>query len=102
MWQMLGGQTTTPWPQLLSYSVIAAFCLAMSVGGMLATLTFVLLWPAMWFDPLGTLRRMSVEMGIYNAVQRHTTVNYFLGQPIDDPGLLFYPIVGSGVRRRPR
>lgn len=58
--------------------------------GMLATLTFVLLWPAMWFDPLGTLRRMSVEMGIY--VERHTTVNYFLGRPIDDPGLLFYPI----------
>jgi len=58
--------------------------------GLLATLTFVLFWPAMWFEPLGTLRRMSVEMGIY--VERHTTVNYFLGRPIDDPGLLFYPI----------
>lgn len=58
--------------------------------GVLATLTFVLLWPAMWFDPLGTLQRMSVEMGVY--VERHTTVNYFLGQPIDDPGLLFYPL----------
>jgi len=58
--------------------------------GMLATLTFALLWPAMWFDPLGTLRRMSVEMGVY--VERHTTVNYFLGQPIDDPGLFFYPV----------
>lgn len=58
--------------------------------GMLATLTFVLLWPAMWFDPLGTLQRMSVEMGVY--VERHTTVNYFLGQPIDDPGLFFYPV----------
>lgn len=58
--------------------------------GIIATLTFVLLWPAMWFDPIGTLRRMSVEMGVY--VERHTTVNYFLGQPVDDPGLIFYPI----------
>lgn len=60
------------------------------VWGILAMLTFVLLWPAMWFEPLGTLRRMSVEMGVY--VERHTTVNYFLGRPIDDPGLLFYPV----------
>ncbi len=58
--------------------------------GLVATLAFVLLWPAMWFDPIGTLRRMSVEMGVY--VERHTTVNYFLGHPIDDPGLFFYPI----------
>ena len=60
------------------------------VWGIIATLTFVLLWPAMWFDPIGTLRRMSVEMGVY--VERHTTVNYFLGQPVADPGLIFYPI----------
>jgi len=58
--------------------------------GVLATLTFVLLWPAMWLDPVGTLRRMSVEMGIY--VERHTTINYFWGQPVDDPGLIFYPV----------
>jgi len=60
------------------------------VWGLLATLTFVLLWPAMWLDPLGTLRRMSIEMGIY--VERHTTINYFWGRPIDDPGLIFYPV----------
>jgi len=58
--------------------------------GMVATLIFVLLWPAMWLDPIATLRRMSVEMGVY--VERHTTVNYFLGHPIDDPGIFFYPV----------
>ncbi len=58
--------------------------------GIVATLTFVLLWPAMWQDPIATLRRMSVEMSVY--VERHTTVNYFLGHPIDDPGLFFYPV----------
>ena len=60
------------------------------VWGLLATLTFVLLWPAMWLEPLDTLRRMSVEMGVY--VERHTSTNYFWGRPIDDPGLLFYPV----------
>jgi 4-amino-4-deoxy-L-arabinose transferase-like glycosyltransferase len=58
--------------------------------GVLATLTFLLLWPAMWLDPLGTLQRMSVEMGVY--VERHTSTNYFWGQPTADPGLLFYPV----------
>ena len=58
--------------------------------GLLATLTFVLLWPAMWLEPIDTLRRMSVEMGIY--VERHTSTNYFWGRPTADPGLLFYPV----------
>jgi hypothetical protein len=58
--------------------------------GCVATLTFVLLWPAMWVDPLGTLRLMATEMSEY--VERHTTVNYFWGQPVADPGPLFYPV----------
>jgi hypothetical protein len=58
--------------------------------GLIATATFVLLWPAMWVDPLGTLRHMGTEMGEY--VERHTTVNYFLGRPVDDPGPFFYPV----------
>lgn len=69
-----------PHPLILSF-VIWAF---------LATLTFILLWPAMWLDPLGTLLKMANEMGEY--VERHTTINYFLGQPVDDPGPIFYPI----------
>jgi hypothetical protein len=58
--------------------------------GLVATVTFVALWPAMWLDPLGTLQRMSVEMGEY--VERHTTINYFWGRPVDDPGPIFYPV----------
>lgn len=58
--------------------------------GALATLVFVALWPAMWLDPLGTLLRMGSEMSEY--VERHTNINYFLGRPVDDPGLLFYPV----------
>lgn len=58
--------------------------------GLIALATFVLLWPAMWVDPLGTLGRMAGEMGEY--VERHTTTNFFWGQPTDDPGLFFYPV----------
>jgi len=58
--------------------------------GVIATAVFVLLWPAMWLDPLGTLGRMAAEMGAY--VEGHTNVNYFAGQPTDDPGVLFYPL----------
>ncbi len=58
--------------------------------GLLATLTFVALWPAMWTDPLGTLLRMGAEMSDYT--EGHVNTNYFLGQITNDPGLIFYPI----------
>ncbi|MEZ4860573.1 MAG: glycosyltransferase family 39 protein [Caldilineaceae bacterium] len=70
-----------PWRRLLTGYVL---------WGVIAVLTFVALWPAMWFDPIGTLLRINAEMGVY--VERHTTTNYFWGQPMDDPGFWFYPV----------
>ena len=58
--------------------------------GAIAVLTFVVLWPAMWGDPVGVLRRMATEMGDY--MDRHTAINYFWGSPTADPGPLFYPL----------
>ena len=58
--------------------------------GVIATLTFVILWPSMWVHPVSTLARMAVEMSDY--VERHTNINYFMGQPVADPGLFFYPV----------
>lgn len=58
--------------------------------GVIATTTFVVLWPAMWVDPFGSLLRMVGEMSDY--VERHTNVNFFMGQPSADPGLIFYPV----------
>jgi hypothetical protein len=58
-----------------------------------AVLTFVLLWPAMWFDPLGVPARMVVE-AIENArAPHHLHFNFFRGVTGPDPGPLFYPIV---------
>lgn len=53
--------------------------------------TFVLLWPAAWQRPLFFLWRL------YRASRWGTLVshgsNFFLGQPVDDPGPLFYGVV---------
>jgi hypothetical protein len=53
---------------------------------------FVLLWPAMWVDPLFTVRRVLGAAG-GAAVHGHEEVLYFNGAIVDgDPGIHFYPI----------
>lgn len=59
--------------------------------GMVAVMTFVAIWPAMWVHPLGTLQQMALEMAGY--VEGHVSANYFWGQTVNDPGYLFYPVV---------
>ena len=56
-----------------------------------ASLIFVALWPAMWVDPGGTLFEMVGKATRY-AQEAHTKGNFFMGQPVEDPGLLFYPL----------
>lgn len=70
-----------------------------------AILAYTALWPAMWVDPWGTLFRGCTaeqeEAGCRPGVlakaaeeggQPHQSGNYFLGQPVADPGLAFYPL----------
>lgn len=40
---------------------------------------YMLLWPAMWVDPLGTLQRVLAQAGSY-AAEGHGSANYFLGE----------------------
>jgi len=57
------------------------------IGG----LVFVLLWPAMWVDPIKTLQRIFAEATTY-ATEGHTTEVFFNGLVTSaDPGLRFYP-----------
>ncbi|HMN31290.1 MAG TPA: hypothetical protein PKE45_24275, partial [Caldilineaceae bacterium] len=85
-WRRERKQTIDNGPSTINHrgGPLGALIAGFVVWGALATLTFVLLWPAMWVDPLGTLLRMGNEMGEY--VERHTTLNYFWGQPVNDPG----------------
>ncbi len=55
-----------------------------------AILVFVLLWPAMWVDPVGTLTRMLQET--FGKVEEGHLV-YFMGRPTLNPGAWFYPYV---------
>jgi 4-amino-4-deoxy-L-arabinose transferase-like glycosyltransferase len=53
---------------------------------------FVLLWPAMWVDPIGTLQRVFAEANTY-AAEGHSTEVFFNGMAVTgDPGRRFYPV----------
>jgi hypothetical protein len=62
-----------------------------AIWGLVAALIFVLLWPAMWVDPLGTIQGVIGEASGY-AASPHKRGNFFLGKAGLDPGPFFYPV----------
>ena len=65
--------------------------------GLLALVVAVVLWPSFRADPIGTLRQM---IDYTEAVGGSDHENFFLGQPVSDPGALYYP-VALGLRLTP-
>lgn len=66
--------------------------LPLVIWGTVGLAVFVLLWPAMWVEPVHTLRRMLGGMLMY-ADQGHDSLLYFNGRIFEgDPGIHFYPI----------
>jgi hypothetical protein len=61
------------------------------IWGLVAALVFVLLWPAMWVDPLGTIQGVIDKASGY-AASPHERGNFFLGRVGMDPGPFFYPV----------
>ena len=55
----------------------------------IAAMTFVALWPAMWVQPVASLGAVVAEV-FSNGTQPHNAGNFFLGQPVADPGWAFY------------
>lgn len=55
----------------------------------LTLLTVGLFWPALWVDPAGALGGVFGEI-TGNAAQPHNAGNFFRGQPVADPGAMFY------------
>ncbi|MEM7028183.1 MAG: phospholipid carrier-dependent glycosyltransferase [Chloroflexota bacterium] len=64
--------------------------LAIVWWGLIALLALIVLWPAMWVDPIGTVRQMLDET--FGKVNEGHLV-FFQGQPTLDPGPWFYPWV---------
>lgn len=57
-----------------------------------ACFLFVLLWPAMWVDPLNTVVEV-IGKATTRAASPYGKDNFFMGHPVSDPRLLFYPVV---------
>jgi 4-amino-4-deoxy-L-arabinose transferase-like glycosyltransferase len=64
----------------------------LALWGGVAALLFVVLWPAMWINPVGTLLRMLDET--FGKVEEGHLV-FFMEQPTLNPGPWFYPYVIS-------
>lgn len=63
-----------------------------AIWGLVAAAVFVALWPAMWVDPVGSLRQIFAAAG-ESAAEGHSKQLYFAGQIVEgDPGPHFYPI----------
>ncbi len=54
-------------------------------------LTLVVVYPAVWADPFGVYGWLRFGVAAEGAVP-HMQGNFFLGQVVDTPGLLFYPV----------
>jgi hypothetical protein len=64
----------------------------MACWSVAAALVFILLWPAMWVDPLDTVTTI-INDAVRASGASHQKGSFFLGQPVPDPGLLFYPLI---------
>ncbi len=71
--------------------------------GLAAAAIYAALWPAMWTDPIGTLLRDCDEPCRAGVLVKagdegghvHQSGNYFMGRPVGDPGVFFYPVAGA-------
>jgi hypothetical protein len=61
-----------------------------TLWGLISLALFILLWPSMWVDPIGTIRQMLTET--FGKVEAGHLV-YFMGAPTLNPGLWFYLVV---------
>ncbi len=70
----------------LPRAVGAFFWWCLGVGA-----TFVLLWPAMWVDPLGSIRTvLGTAFGYASTLSESS--DFFMGRVVEDAGPLFYPV----------
>ncbi|MCC6176622.1 MAG: hypothetical protein IT305_15040 [Chloroflexi bacterium] len=65
--------------------------LLLGIWGSAMLLAIWLLWPAAWEQPFTVLLR-AYEFSAQLGGSPHGPGNFFLGQPVDDPGPAFYPV----------
>lgn len=80
------GTSVLLWRRPLRRAAGAFFWWCLAAGA-----TFFLLWPAMWVDPVGTVRSVLGTAFGYAAALSETS-DFFMGRVVEDAGLLFYPV----------
>jgi hypothetical protein len=88
---LIAGRSLEPrtrhrWPQGVSLVLRS-----LAIWGLVAAAVFFLFWPAMWVQPLRTLGTMMERGALRHAGQTHPFLQFFLGEDVRDPGLLYYP-----------
>jgi 4-amino-4-deoxy-L-arabinose transferase-like glycosyltransferase len=82
------------WRHIMLYPLLGALRAtveALALWLMVALVVWVALWPAAWVDLPGVVERVVLQVA-YEGASPHGWGNFFLGQPVDDPGPLFYPV----------
>ena len=72
-------------PQLTA--ILLRWMMVIAMWGLISFVAFIVLWPSMWVDPLGTFRQMWQET--FGKVNEGHLV-YFFGRPTLNPGPWFY------------
>ncbi len=67
------------------------YSVAMLLWGFVCSVTIALCWPAVWTDIAGVWQMLRVGVEVEGG-SPHMSGNFFLGQHIDAPGPLFYPV----------
>ncbi len=62
----------------------------MLLWGMVACVVFVALWPAMWVEPVSTLRKIAARVLFHIGTAHYNPVFFVGGVTHEDPGPLFY------------
>ena len=62
------------------------------VWGLMASLTFAALWPAVWVEPAKALGEVWEKSTSAAATEVHIQGDFFLGRPTLDARILFYPV----------
>ncbi len=78
--------------QSLISNPLRHWLITMLLWSLAAAAVFILLWPAMWVDPLGTPFNILSD-ALRASGGAHPKGSFFLGQPAPGPGRLFYPLV---------
>jgi 4-amino-4-deoxy-L-arabinose transferase-like glycosyltransferase len=79
------------WSKELNRLAIRQVLSGMVLWSFVVIVVYVVAWPAMWSDPVRTIV-LVLEKAIGYAEEGHQAGNYFLGQPVQDPGWGYYPV----------